>query len=775
MAGAKGQTRLARFGRLRARPLVPLGICLLFFAATEVCAQTPALKVAVATSTSGFGVFYGAPSLEGAQLAVEEAGADTAAQRIELAVCDDHSTDDGARECARQIIGGDALVTVGPALSPSSISAGPIYAEGGVASIVTSATGGGGPKSPTTFRPIYSTGEMGASVANYLRFALGGNRATVLFRDNGFGQQFAAGFKSAAERLGMDVNYGPFATPAEAEEAARLAATDPDRPAIALGMLNDDALPVLKTLRRQGAQAPIIGTNAIAGDAFAGLFADQPEERGARGFFTDGVYAASPIMLDSASAETLAFVDRFRARFGHEPTWVAVQGYVSGRLAVAAARAAGVSGASDVKGKRAAALAYLASLDSPEHAVSALTGPMWFTPERGHSLEIRVGRFHAGSFASAPEQLVPVPAPERADIASGAVFDIGAGRFARLQQVVYTGLYLNEIPRIDIAQSAFTADFYLWLRFARSAAVGVADPTEIDFPDMVRGVFDAKKLAAKGDLDDGTTYRLWRVRGDFKNDFDLHHYPLDRQSLTVRLFNATAASDRLVYVQDRGGGGPGESILPVKLASTGDAAVPGLAAPTPSGAQTPNAIFGEVAPDAFRNLTQWEPTRVTERRDILVTRSALGDPRLVGVERLRELSGFNLTVELTRRTLATLAKNLLPLALMALIMYASLHFPIGLVKEKVTVAITGALSGAVLLSSINAQLGSVGYVLAVEYVFYIFFALCLLCIVAVLAAEQLRVAGRKGTATFAERSTRVLFLLTVAGTVAGAWLISARW
>jgi len=41
------------------------------------------------------------------------------------------------------------------------------------------------------------------------------------------------------------------------------------------------------------------------------------------------------------------------------------------------------------------------------------------------------------------------------------------------------------------------------------------------------------------------------VRGDFKNDFDLHHYPFDRQTITVRLFNARAASDRIVYVQDR--------------------------------------------------------------------------------------------------------------------------------------------------------------------------------------------------------------------------------
>jgi hypothetical protein len=85
------------------------------------------------------------------------------------------------------------------------------------------------------------------------------------------------------------------------------------------------------------------------------------------------------------------------------------------------------------------------------------------------------------------------------------------------------------------------------------------------------------------------------------------------------------------------------------------------------------------------------------------------------------------------------------------------------------------LSGAVLLSAINAQLGNVGYVLAVEYVFYIFFALSLLCIVSVLAAEQFRVAGSKTVAIAAERATRALFLLAMLGTVLAAWLVSSRW
>jgi hypothetical protein len=139
------------------------------------------------------------------------------------------------------------------------------------------------------------------------------------------------------------------------------------------------------------------------------------------------------------------------------------------------------------------------------------------------------------------------------------------------------------------------------------------------------------------------------------------------------------------------------------------------------------------------------------------------------------LSGYGFSVELRRKVLATLAKTLLPLGLMALIMYASLHFPAGLVKEKVTVAITAALSGAVLLTAINSQLGNVGYVIAIEYGFYAFFFLCLFCIVDVLVAERLRVAGRQPTAALVERYSRRLFVVGAAAIVAAGWFAYAQW
>lgn len=735
------------------RSLLMAGIILLL-SIFPAAAKAQTVQIAVPVSLTGFSAAAGKGVAEAAQMAADEANLNGAAPRIDLAIVDDQSNPETAKELAQKITSGTAIAVVGPGTTPAALAGGPIYAEGGLAAIIPYAHGAS-VNNRTTFLTTFNSGEMGSLLANYLHYGLAAQRAVLIYKDNGYGKPIAAGFKASAERLGIDTVYHAFGQNGDAAEAATQAAADPIKPAIVLGMVDGDAAPVMMALARQGLHPTVLGTSAIADKAMLDFFAKEPEARSDPGFFTEGLYAVAPLMVDSANAETLRFAERYNSRYRHSPRWEAAQGYDAARLAIAAVRAAvAQEPAGDVHSLRMAVVNYLSSLNGPLHAAPSLTGPLWFTSTRNRVQPGRVGRFHAGEFESAPIQLVPIAAPTATEIASGTALETGPGLYARRQQVVYAGVFLNEVPRIDIAQSTFTADFYLWLRYAPEAGKGAVDPADIDFPDLVRGSFDPKKPAEQDDLDDGTVYRLWRMRGDFKNDFDLHHYPLDKQALSLSFFHARAASDRLVYVQDRRSAGP-----------LGEPSVrndrPAISTNAPMDTVSANQLTGPVSPGAFRNLTQWDPLGLIETRDIRVTSSALGNPRAIGLAQVREVAGFNLTIEVRRRVLATLAKSLLPLGLMTLIMYASLNFPQGLVKEKITVAITGALSGAVLLSSINTQLGNIGYVLAVEYIFYTFFALCLVAITSVLAAERLRVSKHQGAATVVERSTLGVFIFTI--------------
>lgn len=706
-------------------------------------AQPPpgAAVIAAPLSLTGEGESFGQPTLDGLRLAVEEAMAASPELRLHIEPLDDRSEDATARALAEQLAAGPAVAAIGPSFSTSSLAAGPAYAAGGLVSLPATATSDAITENATTFRVVFKNSDQGEMLALYLARVLNRRSASVVVVQSGYGATLQEGFVRAAARLGLDVILHPLAR--DADEAALTAISAemlraPER-AVVLLTLDPEGARLLTRLRRGGHAGPFLGGDAFGDAAFSRLFAAEPEERRRPGHFTNELYALAPVILDSANAETLAFARRFRARFGRDPVWQAVAGYDAGRLVVAAIRQARAAGHNDPAPMRVSVRQFLQSLNEAARAEPGLLGPFWFDANRARQQAIRVGRFRAGNFESAPLQIISVGNPDADDVAAGAVFELGEGRFGRLQRVVHTGVYINELQRVDIPRSSFGADIYFWLRFAGEAGPRAADPTDILFPTMIGGGFDPARPSERRERADGTQYWLWRVQGEFRNDFDLRRYPFDRQVLALPFFNARAANDRIVYVIDRAGPmrqDAGEGERPVASA------------------------------EAFRNITQWEFVGAHERRENLVTRSFLGDLDRTAAEGTRELSGFLLSVEVHRKSLNTLTKVLLPLLVMSLITFASLFFPPALVKEKVTVAITGALSGAVLLGAVHGQLGSIGYTVTAEYVFYVAFVLALLCIVSVLTVERLRSAGRAGAAHAVEVTTRVSYFLAASAVVA---------
>jgi ABC-type branched-subunit amino acid transport system substrate-binding protein len=721
-------------------------------AADETPAQDSpagAIEVAAVVCLSGDEQPFGQPGLEGMQLAIDEANRRGDAPRIKLRICNEESDVKAAQRAAEAIVKSPAVLVLGSVFTFLSLVEGPVFARAGIAALPT-ATSDLITRNPTTFRVSLKNSEEGTLLATYLSRVLGSRRVDLLSTDDGYGGTLRSGFMAAADRLGLQVTSITFKTLEEAEQAAHTVADDPARPAVALLMLATPAARIIPILRRGGVTGPIVGSIALGDEDFRARLAREPEEQAHPGALVDGLYATAPMILDSANAETLAFAERFRARYGHDPSWVATSAYDSGQAAVAAIRAAAAAGAADPAALRAGVLRALTALDAPAHSVHGLLGPIWFDQDRGRTEAIRVGRFSGGHYISAPVQIVPVPLPSASEMASGAVFELAPGHYGRLQRVVYSGVFLNDISHIDLQRSSFGADFYVWLRYARDAGADSIDPAEISFPNMLSGGFDPARPAEQGEMPDGTVYRLWRVQGEFRNDYDLHAFPFDHQRLELPFYNARGASDRIIYVLDR-------------RASAG-----GAPADPAAGRTAPIA-----SPDAFAELTQWQALGGTERRENLVTGSALGDPRRIGSQDYRELSGFIATFDVQRRWLSTVAKTLMPLLLMTLIIYATLHFPPVLIKERVTVAVTGALSGAVLLTAINSQLGGVGYTIAIEYAFFMFFGLTTFIIVAALAGHHLRHGKHERWAKVTEQGTRAVFILAILGVAAGAWWVAA--
>ena len=128
-----GPSRARRIGYLLAALAAPLLL------APPALAQS-SVKIAVIMSQTGPSVTAGLPVIDAVRLAVDEANAGDETPRVEFEVYDDHSTEDGAREAAKQVIGSDAVVVVGPGTTVSALAGGPLFGEAGMPSIIPTPT-----------------------------------------------------------------------------------------------------------------------------------------------------------------------------------------------------------------------------------------------------------------------------------------------------------------------------------------------------------------------------------------------------------------------------------------------------------------------------------------------------------------------------------------------------------------------------------------------------------------------------------------------------------
>ena len=385
---------------------------------------------------------------------------------IELSVYDDTSNAAEGARLAHEIGGGDALLVLGPGTTAMALNEGPIYSDAGLVAIGPSTTGDRVTDPENFFRAIFSTSDAGEILASYLRYDLGGRRAIVLMKDDSYGHAVADGFKSAADWLGVAAEFHPYKTAEEAEAVAGLAAADPANPAIVLAAYDLDTLPVLKALKRQGARGP---TSAAFQSPATHIIrcSRRPEERQTPGFFTEGVYAESPVVFDSSNAETLAFADRFRERFGRPPTLWAAQGYEAARLAVAAVRATAGRPALPIwrfAGRRSAPTSFRSTARRTECRAS--TDRCGSRPSEAVSRRSAWDASRAGN-SCRRRRLVPVRSADALQIKSGAVVEIGPTA-SRGASRLSTPAYFSTRFRGWMSPSRHSrADFYLWMRFAR--------------------------------------------------------------------------------------------------------------------------------------------------------------------------------------------------------------------------------------------------------------------------------------------------------------------
>src|SRR3954464_5625486 len=621
------------------------------------------ISIAIATSLTGLSGAAGAESLLATKLYVDEVNrmGGVNGHPIELVLFDDSSNPEVGRANVQTVAESPCVAALGHYLSTVALAAGPDYRAARIPALTgTASVDALTVDNPYYFRAQTPVSVQGRSTAEYLRSVFKTPVVYLLYSRDSFGQSFLQGFSEAYDNdqlitRGFDV--GPDAPSDSVRAMVDAVAGGPEPGIIVIGTAVDSAPEVLKATRRRGIKAPVMALAGAGTQGFLRNLQTEPEEKEHPGFFSDNLYAATPVIFDGLGAAAQAFAAEYARVSGSAPGWVGARAYDTARLMIEALRRAGIRSRPETKeADRERIRAELARMDNPRTAITGLTGRLYFDANRNMPRPFRVGFFRRGRFITAPLQLVPVESLDvgdvKEDMEKGHIVSSG-DRHYWLQRVAYTGIDINRVNRIDVKQGTFNIDFYLWMRFA-----GEDDaPTRVEFPALLdKGAFNSMRPTQMGQ-EDGLNYRLYRISGDFKASFDLHDYPFDIQKLLLHFQNTEQRRELITYVIDRFG-----LRLTDEEAST-------------------------VEDDAYSGLQLWRFLQLNYYVNSLSSGSTLGKPSLFAASAKTEYAGFNAAVVLRRNFEIFILKTLLPLFLLVLVVFATL-FSETLFRERITLPVT---------------------------------------------------------------------------------------
>ena len=518
-------------------------------------AQGAPIRVAFAGPVSGASAEDGRSAVRAIELVFDHVNAEggIAGRPLKLDLYDDANDPARAREIAPNIADQtDTVAVIGHNFSTCSIAAGEVYAERGLPAIATAATSVAVTRdNPWYFRTVYNDRAQGRLVTLYVHEVLGARSFGVVHEVQAYGAYLAEVMGRTALSLGLPAPSRWSVDPegsdltARVSEIARQSALPGAPPVLVLAMQPAAGVPLVKALRDAGFAGELVVTDALASQAFADGFLAFPEERGRRGFYTDGIYASTPFLFDAGGRVAAEFARLYVGRHGHPPDWYAAFAADAARVLVEALRRGEIDPRPDtIASDRSSLREALASFRAHD-PVEGVTGPVFFDAQGDADKPVPMGRFVGGDIVSAFTQLRPVPLlddPEDAgpqlDPARLVAFD---GRVLYRTEVARVGIRANRFSNIDFEQGTFEMDFNLWFRHGGDDGV-----EDVVFTNAVGPVERGEPIDEV--LEDGRRYRLYRLKTTLRADLVPAGY--GRHTLGVALRHRHRTREDLVLAID---------------------------------------------------------------------------------------------------------------------------------------------------------------------------------------------------------------------------------
>ncbi|MFK5971558.1 MAG: ABC transporter substrate-binding protein [Candidatus Marithrix sp.] len=645
-------------------------------------------------------------------------------KKFKLLQFDDQNQYKIAKEQALKIVDSKALAVIGHYDSKASIEASQIYKQYGIPAITGSATADQITKdNDWYFRVIFNNSDQGALLANYTKKILNFDKAYIFFDSDPYGKSLAKTFSETAKRIRLNIEHQwSFTEEGTSFEDSFNKMLNTLEKESEPGMLflathSNHAIKAIAGLRRLENKIPIIGPDALASSYFMqNLKKSYPQEKNYPGYYTEGIYMASPFVVDISGKKAQDFKHEFLKRnYSIGSIITSALYYDATMVAVNALQKLvdnEIGGDISIKEKRKHVRENLANFSKITNAIEGVTGEIYFDKNGDAIKMIPVAVFNKGKPISTLEQYQPLANLRNVDnllldMLQNKTIQVN-GKFMTKANVVYVGVDFNSISALDSGNSTYTADFYIWFRYKSNDD---ANFSNINFSNIFNPSHDlsSKHLFLEKQSETyNTTTKTYRIKTQFKSNFDFHDYPLDNQVLTLELQHKNLTKDKLIYVVDVQG-------MRVHNADNSD----------------------------FFAIGGWKMNKIAFFQTGQKSDSTLGMPELFNSQQRIEYSRFNVNIDIDRHVLSFIIKNLLPtifIIILGYVVYYTTTFGL-----RMTLNINMILATSLFHLKLASSLSAIEYNVLIEYVFYMVYMMAILGIIAALIINHTedRLSGHK--------------------------------
>lgn len=425
-------------------------------------------------------------------------------------------------------------------------------------------------KTKWNFQISPTVNDSGIYLAHYIKQVLNKNTVTLIFSKNKKDQILVKSFKKTFLALGgivkekhlVNIQATDFKTAINTKPQFSLTESgltyepqkiieNPADQLLFFATASKKVAPLIARLRASNIHLPIMTID----NTLASQLAIYPEEKYYPGFFSEGIYTPSILLLDSINRPKLALVKK---------DYDLIYEKKMSRTAMTAVLA--VSLISKNLKSLSPEIRHLKQIR--EHIKIGLQQDKWFNQQQiGLATNIFMGIFQRQNMISAsinPTLISIGDLPNlKAERKKDKLFTIN-GKNLYKTNFVYAGVSMNKISDINPNDLSYNLDFFLWFRYKN--AISHADDIEFLNTEKPERLYELLEATKKNNLDKnnekknsatlisshslkGETYHRYHVKARFKTT-NIKNYALGQQNMYIKFRHNKANLFKLNYVSD---------------------------------------------------------------------------------------------------------------------------------------------------------------------------------------------------------------------------------